>query len=270
MPRRSHLHAVLARRIRAVTTLTRQLVITLEGGATVNAAATRPRPTGAAFVFAHGAGAGMTHLFMAAVADGLAARRIANRASLRLGPSGPPACRDPRGRRGSKGDFAARSAAAIPWHGNSFHDRWTARSARQRRGHEPSAPFCQLRGSGPLPFDSTRLRRSPTLHRDAQDAVAQLGVDGPPGHVAREQASVHGENLHSGLNAVPEAPGSRESPKADAAKVESTDQDHFAVDAPALDHPPAQFTGLIGDGDKAARAAEAVDAIGRLASAAAY
>jgi predicted alpha/beta-hydrolase family hydrolase len=35
-----------------------------------------PRPR-AAFAFAHGAGAGMTHPFMAAVADGLAARGIA-------------------------------------------------------------------------------------------------------------------------------------------------------------------------------------------------
>ena len=39
--------------------------------------ATRPQITESVLVFAHGAGAGMTHPFMAAVASGLAARRIA-------------------------------------------------------------------------------------------------------------------------------------------------------------------------------------------------
>ena len=43
----------------------------------VSALLTRPDRSRAAFVFAHGAGAGMTHAFMAAVAAGLAERGIA-------------------------------------------------------------------------------------------------------------------------------------------------------------------------------------------------
>jgi predicted alpha/beta-hydrolase family hydrolase len=44
---------------------------------TVSALASTPRHAHAGYVFAHGAGAGMTHPFMAAVASGLAERRIA-------------------------------------------------------------------------------------------------------------------------------------------------------------------------------------------------
>jgi predicted alpha/beta-hydrolase family hydrolase len=43
----------------------------------VDAIATMPEQAESALVLAHGAGAGMTHTFMAAVANGLAARRIA-------------------------------------------------------------------------------------------------------------------------------------------------------------------------------------------------
>ncbi|MGC3984526.1 MAG: alpha/beta hydrolase [Pseudorhodoferax sp.] len=43
----------------------------------VDAVATTPADAEAAYVFAHGAGAGMAHPFMAAVAQGLAGRRIA-------------------------------------------------------------------------------------------------------------------------------------------------------------------------------------------------
>src|SRR6201987_919565 len=43
----------------------------------VSALLTRPAQPRACFVFAHGAGAGMTHAFMAAVASGLAERNVA-------------------------------------------------------------------------------------------------------------------------------------------------------------------------------------------------
>jgi predicted alpha/beta-hydrolase family hydrolase len=46
-------------------------------GHSVDAVATTPDEAEAAYVFAHGAGAGMDHPFMAAVAQGLAERRIA-------------------------------------------------------------------------------------------------------------------------------------------------------------------------------------------------
>ena len=52
--------------------------LTIEVGATaVSALLVRPEPARACFVFAHGAGAGMTHAFMETVATGLAGRGIA-------------------------------------------------------------------------------------------------------------------------------------------------------------------------------------------------
>ena len=56
---------------------TRSLTIRVPDSGTVGALVTRPRITEAALVLAHGAGAGMGHPFMAAVADGLAERRVA-------------------------------------------------------------------------------------------------------------------------------------------------------------------------------------------------
>ena len=47
------------------------------GGATVSALLDAPREPRAVYVVAHGAGAGMRHAFMQAIADGLARRRIA-------------------------------------------------------------------------------------------------------------------------------------------------------------------------------------------------
>jgi predicted alpha/beta-hydrolase family hydrolase len=53
------------------------LSIALDDGQRVSALLQRPRDARACFVFAHGAGAGMAHPFMAGVADGLAERGIA-------------------------------------------------------------------------------------------------------------------------------------------------------------------------------------------------
>jgi uncharacterized protein len=53
------------------------LRITIDAAHSVSALLARPPDAEACYVFAHGAGAGMTHPFMAAVADGLATRRIA-------------------------------------------------------------------------------------------------------------------------------------------------------------------------------------------------
>ncbi|WP_024509397.1 alpha/beta family hydrolase [Bradyrhizobium sp. ARR65] len=54
-----------------------QLTIDVGKSASVSALLTRPAEPHTCFVFAHGAGAGMTHPFMEAVAAGLAARDIA-------------------------------------------------------------------------------------------------------------------------------------------------------------------------------------------------
>jgi predicted alpha/beta-hydrolase family hydrolase len=53
------------------------VTITLDNGAAVSGLLQAPPQARACCVLAHGAGAGMTHPFMAAVADGLAARGIA-------------------------------------------------------------------------------------------------------------------------------------------------------------------------------------------------
>lgn len=63
--------------MQAQTSRTQPLNITTGAGDTVSAEATLPPQAEAVFVFAHGAGAGMGHPFMTAVADGLAARNIA-------------------------------------------------------------------------------------------------------------------------------------------------------------------------------------------------
>jgi predicted alpha/beta-hydrolase family hydrolase len=54
-----------------------QLKLTLEKGASVSALLLRPENARACFVFAHGAGAGMSHPFMETVATGLRDRGIA-------------------------------------------------------------------------------------------------------------------------------------------------------------------------------------------------
>ena len=56
---------------------TQSIVIEVGKSSTVSALLTRPKETRACFVFAHGAGAGMTHAFMASVASELAGRGIA-------------------------------------------------------------------------------------------------------------------------------------------------------------------------------------------------
>jgi predicted alpha/beta-hydrolase family hydrolase len=53
------------------------ITIPLEGGATVSGLWQAPPQARACLVLAHGAGAGMTHRSMAAIADGLAARGVA-------------------------------------------------------------------------------------------------------------------------------------------------------------------------------------------------
>lgn len=53
------------------------ITIDIPGSGAVSALLTRPAKPIAAFVFAHGAGAGMTHKFMESIATGLAARNIA-------------------------------------------------------------------------------------------------------------------------------------------------------------------------------------------------
>jgi predicted alpha/beta-hydrolase family hydrolase len=59
------------------TPQTRAIAIPLPGGTAVSGLLTEPRPARAAYVLAHGAGAGMSHPFMNAVAERLGDRHIA-------------------------------------------------------------------------------------------------------------------------------------------------------------------------------------------------
>ncbi|MGH6952210.1 MAG: alpha/beta hydrolase family protein, partial [Vitreimonas sp.] len=56
---------------------TRRIAIPLDGDARVSGLWLAPPDARAAYVFAHGAGAGMTHKSMTAIAEGLAARGVA-------------------------------------------------------------------------------------------------------------------------------------------------------------------------------------------------
>lgn len=60
-----------------VTPVGRRLKIAVDADHTVSALYLAPRGAIACYVFAHGAGAGMSHPFMEAISEGLAARRIA-------------------------------------------------------------------------------------------------------------------------------------------------------------------------------------------------
>lgn len=60
-----------------MTTVAAPLTFDVDGQGTVSALAQTPAQARAAYVFAHGAGAGMTHAFMGALAGALAARGIA-------------------------------------------------------------------------------------------------------------------------------------------------------------------------------------------------
>jgi predicted alpha/beta-hydrolase family hydrolase len=60
-----------------MSTQARELSVQAGASARVSALLTLPPQARACFVFAHGAGAGMTHAFMAAVAEGLAGRGVA-------------------------------------------------------------------------------------------------------------------------------------------------------------------------------------------------
>jgi predicted alpha/beta-hydrolase family hydrolase len=60
-----------------MSTRTTPLTIPLDAGGAISGLLDAPAGTEACYVFAHGAGAGMNHTFMSAIASGLAQRRVA-------------------------------------------------------------------------------------------------------------------------------------------------------------------------------------------------
>src|SRR3954451_5954154 len=127
------------------------LKLTLENAATVSALLLRPENARACFVFAHGAGAGMSHPFMETVATGLCERGIATlRYQFPYMEKGskrpdPPAVAHTTVRAAVA--EAARCCAGLPLiaGGKSFGGRMTSQA-------QAAAPLPDVRGLGFLGF----------------------------------------------------------------------------------------------------------------------
>lgn len=125
--------------------------IALEDGSSVSGLALAPANARAAYVLAHGAGAGMTHPFMAAVANGLGERRIA---TLRF--------QFPAMERGSKrvdpphvAQAAVRAAvahAARRWPGLALFAGGKSFGGRMTSQAQAAAPLPNVRGLAFLGF----------------------------------------------------------------------------------------------------------------------
>ena len=114
------------------------LRIQIDDGSSVSALLQMPSPARALYVFAHGAGAGMTHSFMGAIADGLAARSIATLRyqfpSMEKGsrrPDSPPVA---HAAVRAAVEAAARAAPGLPLFagGKSFGGRMTSQAQAAR------------------------------------------------------------------------------------------------------------------------------------------
>jgi len=114
------------------------LRIQIDDGSSVSALLQMPSPARALYVFAHGAGAGMTHSFMGAIADGLAERSIATLRyqfpSMEKGsrrPDSPPVA---HAAVRAAVEAAARAAPGLPLFagGKSFGGRMTSQAQAAR------------------------------------------------------------------------------------------------------------------------------------------
>jgi uncharacterized protein len=121
------------------------IVIACEGSGTVSGLLQTPRGARAALVLAHGAGAGMNHPFMAAVAAGLAARGIASLryqfAYMERGSKRPDPPRIAQATVRAAVAAAARALPNLPLiaGGKSFGGRMTSQA-------QAEAPLPQVRG----------------------------------------------------------------------------------------------------------------------------
>jgi len=114
------------------------LRIQIDDGSSVSALLQMPSPARALYVFAHGAGAGMTHSFMGAITDGLAERSIATLRyqfpSMEKGsrrPDSPPVA---HAAVRAAVEAAARAAPGLPLFagGKSFGGRMTSQAQAAR------------------------------------------------------------------------------------------------------------------------------------------
>ena len=153
------------------STHTRAVTISIDAEQRVSALLEVPAEPHACYVFAHGAGAGMTHPFMAAMADGLADRGIATLRyqfpSMERGSKRPDSPKVAHAAVRAAVDEAARllPGVALVAGGKSFGGRMTSQA-------QAEAPLTGVRGLAFLGFP---------LH--------------PPGRPSRERA-LHLEAVH--------------------------------------------------------------------------
>jgi len=114
------------------------LRIQIDDGSSVSALLQMPSPARALYVFAHGAGAGMTHSFMGAIADGLAERSIATLRyqfpSMEKGSRRPDSPAVAHAAVRAAVEAAARAAPGLPLFagGKSFGGRMTSQAQAAR------------------------------------------------------------------------------------------------------------------------------------------
>ena len=152
--------------------MTEQLTIDVGKTMSVSALLTKPARASACFVFAHGAGAGMTHSYMEAVAAGLAARDVATlRYQFPYMEKGskrpdPPAVAQATVR--AAVEMAARVLADVPLiaGGKSFGGRMTSQAQAKQ-------PLAGVRG---LAFFGFPLHAAgkPSIERGAH--LAEIGI----------------------------------------------------------------------------------------------
>jgi uncharacterized protein len=129
----------------------RRLTISVEGGRRVSALLQAPAGARACYVMAHGAGAGMVHPFMAAVADGLAARGVATLRYqfpyMELGTKRPDVPKLAQATVRAAVGEAARCVPALPLvaGGKSFGGRMTSQA-------QAASPLAGVRGIAFLGF----------------------------------------------------------------------------------------------------------------------
>jgi uncharacterized protein len=130
---------------------TRAVTISIDAGQRVSALLEAPAEARACYVFAHGAGAGMTHPFMAAIADGLADRGIATLRyqfpSMERGSKRPDSPKVAHAAVRAAVDAAGRSmpGVALVAGGKSFGGRMTSQA-------QAAAPLPDVRGLAFLGF----------------------------------------------------------------------------------------------------------------------
>jgi predicted alpha/beta-hydrolase family hydrolase len=162
-----------------VTLAARSLEVPVAGHGAVSALLLAPSDAVAAFVFAHGAGAGMRHAFMEALAQALAARRVAtlrfNFPSMEQGGGRPDPPAVARSTVRAAVEAAARHCDGLPLFagGKSFGGRMTSQA-------QAESPLASVRGLAFVGFPLHPAGRAGTARADhlSQVRVPMLFLQG--------------------------------------------------------------------------------------------